>query len=154
MALGDRIALLREGELQQVGSPQGLYEYPANRYVASFFGSPPMNFLPVTVSERWARGPGLELELPRPPGVASAVLGIRPEALTIAAEASPGTLEMRVELVERLGATQLLHGRVGPHALVARAPTQVAVAVQDRVRLKVDGRRLHLFDAGSGRTLL
>lgn len=154
MALGDRIALLRDGELQQVGSPRGLYDYPANRYVAGFFGSPPMNFLPVAVSGRQVSAEAVQLELPRVAGLERAVLGIRPEALTPATDAAAGGLEMRVEQVERLGPIQLLHGHVGPHRMVARAVPELPVTVHDRLWLTVDVDRVHMFDPVTGRTLI
>src|SRR5438067_3924161 len=82
MTMGDRIAVMRDGVLQQVAPPRDIYENPANMYVAGFIGSPGMNFVDVTVQGKTARASGFEVELPVAPGVEKGVLGIRPEALT------------------------------------------------------------------------
>src|SRR5262249_25686762 len=82
MTLGDRIAILRDGELQQVGTPRGVYEHPANVYVAGFVGSPRMNLVPAALEGQVARASAFEVELPRALGVERAVLGIRPESLS------------------------------------------------------------------------
>lgn len=147
MVLGNRIAVLRNGVLQQVASPRGLYEYPANRYVASFFGSPPMSFLPVVMRGRLAEFAGITLELPRAPGVENAVLGVRAEAVQVVAEAEESTLELLVGVVERVGPAQLVHGTVAGHRLVARVGSDVLVFRHDRVHFRLDPERLHLFDA-------
>jgi multiple sugar transport system ATP-binding protein len=153
MALADRIAVLRDGELQQVASPRGLYDYPANRYVAGFFGSPPMNFLPVAVSGRWARAGAFQVELPRAPGVESAVLGVRPEALSIAPDEGAGSLEMRVEAVERLGPAQIVHGLVEGNRFAARLAPDLPVGRGAGLRLRLDAGRIHLFDSRTGAAL-
>src|ERR1700736_6651327 len=79
MTMGDRIAVMREGILQQVASPREIYDDPVNMYVAGFIGSPRMNLIPVTVSGTTAKASGFSLELPRAPGIEKAVLGLRPE---------------------------------------------------------------------------
>jgi multiple sugar transport system ATP-binding protein len=129
MTMGDRVAVLRGGLLQQVAAPQDLYERPANLFVASFIGSPAMNLYEATVSgpaDRLVLSLGSQqLALPtdlgrRRPALAAAVgrklvVGIRPECLTVAspaddAEAAPGrTLSVRAELVESLGNESLVH---------------------------------------------
>jgi multiple sugar transport system ATP-binding protein len=125
MTMGDRVAVLRGGMLQQLAAPQVLYESPANLFVASFIGSPPMNLYEATVSraaERLTLTLGSQqLVLPadlarRRPGLAvegrKLVVGIRPEYLTVAndADAGPGrTLSVRAELIEALGNESLVH---------------------------------------------
>src|SRR3979411_1878606 len=69
MTMGDRIAVLKDGLLQQVAPPREIYDHPANMYVAGFIGSPKMNFVPVTVSGTTAKAAGFEVELPKAPGV-------------------------------------------------------------------------------------
>jgi ABC-type sugar transport system ATPase subunit len=128
MTMGDRVAVLRDGSLQQFAAPQELYERPANLFVASFIGSPAMNLYEATVSgppDRLVLALGSQqLALPgdlgqRSPGLAAAqgrvVVGIRPECLTVpfpAGEAEPAperTLVVRTELVESLGNETLVH---------------------------------------------
>src|SRR5256712_3198850 len=81
MTLGDRIALMKDGVLQQVASPRVMYEHPANMFVAGVILTPALNLLPVAVSGRTATGSALQIELPREPRLTTGVLGIRPEAL-------------------------------------------------------------------------
>src|SRR5947208_12598301 len=79
MTMGDRIAVMRDGLLQQVASPRDIYDNSTNMYVAGFIGSPKMNFIPVKVSGTTATSSGFLIELPSAPGVDNGVLGIRPE---------------------------------------------------------------------------
>jgi multiple sugar transport system ATP-binding protein len=154
LALGDRLAVMRDGALEQLGSARGVYEYPANLFVARFIGSPPMNLLPVVMEGRVARAAAFAVELPRPASVQRAVLGIRPEALSeIVPEGAP-VVEVRADLIEMIGAHQLVHGTAGPDRLVARVARSLVVFRGDVVRLAIDVDRLHLFDAATGRTLL
>src|SRR5712691_324036 len=76
MTMGDRIAVMKDGLLQQVAPPRELYDNPVNMYVAGFIGSPRMNFLPVTVSDHTAKASGLEVSLPKAPSLARGFLGI------------------------------------------------------------------------------
>jgi multiple sugar transport system ATP-binding protein len=112
-----------------------------------------MNFLPVAVEGRKARAAGFEVELSRAPGVAGAILGIRPEALVEPPGEGQVALEMKVEVVEVLGSDQYLYGTVGPDPLTARVDPRLKVEAGDRVRLGVDQRRLHLFDPETEKAL-
>jgi multiple sugar transport system ATP-binding protein len=125
MTMGDRVAVLRNGMLQQLAAPQVLYEHPGNLFVASFIGSPPMNLYEAAVSgpaDRLVLSLGSQrLALPaevgrRRPGLAAAgrklVVGIRPEALTVAGNGDGDgetTIAARIELVEALGNETLVH---------------------------------------------
>jgi multiple sugar transport system ATP-binding protein len=162
MTMGDRIAVMRDGVLQQVAPPREIYDHPANMYVAGFIGSPTMNFIPVTVEGSTARASGFEVRLPSAPGVEKAVLGIRPEAMTDnlrgAAQTSTSNggsgLDMKVEVTEILGADQFVYGVVGQDSAIARVDPQMKVDPGDRLRLQLDTRRLHLFDPASGMAIL
>lgn len=154
MALGDRVAVMRDGGLEQVGTPRGVYEYPANLFVAGFLGSPPMNMIPVLVDRLVARASSFAIELPRAVGVERAVLGIRPEDLSEVVVEGAQVIEVRAELTEMVGAHQLVHGRVGPDRLVARVARSFVVFRGDMVRLAVHTDRLYLFDAATGRAIL
>ncbi|HET7465696.1 MAG TPA: sn-glycerol-3-phosphate ABC transporter ATP-binding protein UgpC [Candidatus Dormibacteraeota bacterium] len=164
MTMGDRIAVMRDGVLQQVAPPREIYDQPANMYVAGFIGSPTMNFIPVDIDGTTAKASGFEVKLPRAPGVAKAVLGVRPEAMTdnlrgaAAVQASSANgetgLDMKVEVTEILGADQFVYGTVGQDNAIARVDPQMKVDPGDRLRLQLDTRRLHLFDATSGASIL
>ena len=134
LALGDRVAVLRDGALQQVGTPDEIYDRPANRFVASFVGSPPMNLI---AAEDAARVIGFS-----PPR--GTVAGFRPEHV------QPGAgVAARVELVERAGHESLWRLDVDGLAIVARVPA-AAGTPDGEVRVRVDLARVRLFHADSG----
>jgi multiple sugar transport system ATP-binding protein len=153
MTMGTRIAVMNAGVLQQVATPRDLYEHPANRFVAGFIGSPPMNFVPARVNGAVAAASGFELRFPTEPGVESATLGIRPESLTEDLSDGRVRVEMGVDVVEVLGPDQYLYGRVGADELTARVRPDLEVHSGDAVPLGIDVARVHLF-APDGRTLL
>jgi len=155
MTMGDRIAVMRDGVLQQVGPPREIYDRPTNMYVAGFIGSPTMNFLPVTVAGHTAAAAGFSLQLPQAPGVERGVLGIRPEAMSEKPPANGAPqLDMTVEVTEILGADQFVYGSVGGDTMTARVDPQLKVDPGDRIRLSVDMRRLHLFEPTTGKAIL
>src|SRR5262249_13597448 len=126
MTLGDRVVVMREGQVQQVGEPLELYNQPANRFVAGFIGSPAMNFATVSLTASngalMAKSSGMELEVPsdqaerlRRRAGEQVTLGIRPEDLHVASDADAAgfTFPCKVEVVEQLGSEILLDVRVG-----------------------------------------
>ncbi|MGH7790483.1 MAG: ABC transporter ATP-binding protein [Candidatus Binatia bacterium] len=153
MTLGHRIAVLDRGVLQQVAAPRALYDRPANAFVASFIGNPPMNVFPVRVERHaggaWITVAGQTLEMPGlvlAEGVASA--GIRPEAFALGPDGGPGALAATVEHVEFLGHETLVHAAVGDLRLVARLEGMHALAKGDRIHLGVAPQHVHQFDHG------
>jgi multiple sugar transport system ATP-binding protein len=162
MTLGDRVVVMKDGFVQQVGEPLDLYNQPANRFVAGFIGSPAMNFATVNVSEAngslWAANEGMRIKVPaqiagrvaRYVGQTS-ILGIRPEDLRIASSADPADLSFDavVEVVEPLGSEILLDMAVGPAMMVAAVEPTVRAKVRDRLRLAVNPERLHFFDSAT-----
>ena len=147
MTMGDRIAVLRDGLLQQVAPPRDIYDHPVNMYVAGFIGSPKMNFIPVTVSGSTAKGSGVEVPLPQAPGIEKGVLGVRPEDLTNEIRDGHPEVDMQVDVLEVLGSDQYLYGRLGSDDVIARVPPQFKVSAGDRVRLAINQPQMHLFDA-------
>ncbi len=147
MTMGDRIAVMREGILQQVAPPRDLYDHPVNMYVAGFIGSPRMNFIPVTLDGKTATASGFTVEFASAPGIDTGVLGIRPEDLDEQPREGGAKIEMKVEVVEVLGSDQFLYGKVGGDDVIARVDPQFKVAPGDPVKLGLNMRRLHLFDA-------
>jgi multiple sugar transport system ATP-binding protein len=154
MTMGDRIAVMKDGTLQQCASPREIYEHPVNMYVAGFIGSPKMNFVPVHVHGGVAKASGFEVQLPTSPNVEKGILGIRPEDLNERPPEGSPTLDMKIEVVEVLGSDQYLYGTVGADALIARVDSYLEAEPGDRIRLGVDMRRLHLFDAETEKALL
>ena len=156
MTMGQRIALLHQGELQQLAAPVELYDAPANRTVAAFIGSPPMNFFAGEATQDGGtprfRGRSLELPLQRlPPSSPAVVLGVRPEHLRIVAEGAAHQLAGRVTVIEPLGPETLVYATTAEGEEVAvRVPGRPAVRVDDLLHLAVDPGHVHLFDERSG----
>jgi multiple sugar transport system ATP-binding protein len=182
MTLGDRVAILRAGEVQQVGTPREVYARPANLFVASFIGTPTMNLIPGRLDgDRLALpigdcvlGPDRRRRLGARDGVV--VAGLRPECITLAdPQGGPSTMDFEagVALVDWLGAELFVHLDAGPQSLesppalaalpfalgtgrtrlVARLDPGAAVSEGDRLRIAVAENALHLFDAETGRRL-
>jgi multiple sugar transport system ATP-binding protein len=147
MTMGDRIAIMNAGILQQVGTPGEIYDHPANLFVAGFIGSPTMNFVPVTTSDSTAKASGFDVKLPQSVPAGKGTLGFRPEAVTDRQVEGGAALDMKVDVVERLGSDQFLYGQVGGDTVTARVDPRMKVAPGDTVRLGLDVRGIHLFDA-------
>jgi multiple sugar transport system ATP-binding protein len=169
MTMGDRIAVMHDGEIQQLGTPAELYDNPVNKFVASFIGTPAMGFLSCERAEAdgetqsrstlW-RAAGARLRLAPagaaalPDGTGRLVIGIRPEHLRpvpAAEREKAGCLvEGIVEVVEPLGADQHVIVTVGEASITVRRPREDRIERDEKIALTVDPARLHLFDAETG----
>ena len=155
MTMGDRVAVLDNGRLQQVDTPANLYDRPANLFVAGFMGSPAMNLVEVPVEASMLRLGDVDVELTGSQAGqltgTTVTVGIRPEDLRTGGEHG---LDVTVDLVEELGADAYVHGRAnlqgGERNLVARVGGRSAIRRGDTVRVTPDTTRLHLFDTESG----
>src|SRR5260370_36548834 len=145
---------MNAGTLQQVGTPGDIYGHPANLFVAGFVGTPTMNFVPATVQDGVAKAAGFQAKLPKalPPG--KGTLGFRPETLTDRVSDPDNVVEMKVDVVERLGSDQFLYGQVAGDAVTARVDPRMKVDPGDTARLGLDTRTLHFFEAESELALL
>jgi multiple sugar transport system ATP-binding protein len=157
MAMADRIAIMNQGRVEQIGTPQEIYDRPKTMFVADFIGAPPMSFLGVQTAlrrgDRVIRVDGAPVEMPelfedRAEG--QFVLGVRPENVSFA-DSSP--LRGRVVGAEYLGTTQIVTVRTPNGQLKARLPSSKPVQVGETVGLKLRPDRLSLFDAMSGQVL-
>jgi multiple sugar transport system ATP-binding protein len=166
MTLGDRVVVMKDGWIQQVGEPLELYGKPTNRFVAGFIGSPAMNFVDVGIQgsdgSLTAQGTGIRLAIPSanaarlgPYKGQRVTLGIRPEDLHIAAggDQPQYVFDAVVDVVEPLGSEILLDVKAGPNSLVARVEPTVRLKVHDGVRLAVNPDRLHFFDTTSEKAI-
>jgi len=153
MTMGDRIAVMKEGVLQQVAPPRELYDHPVNMYVAGFIGSPRMNFIPVTLDGKTAKASGFSVEFSSAPGIEKGVLGIRPEDFDEQPREGGPRIDMKVEVVEVLGSDQFVYGKVGGDDVIARVDPQFKVTPGDTMKLGLNMRRLHLFDAETEKAL-
>jgi ABC-type sugar transport system ATPase subunit len=153
MTLGDRIAVLNHGIVQQVAMPRELYERPANPFVAGFIGNPPMNLFPTRLETKdgalvvriggQAVPAGDRAQAPRDVPLTG---GVRPEHVTIAGADAAGAFDATVAHVELLGHETLVHADVGDVRLIARSDGMLALAPGARVRLRFDPARLYLFE--------
>ncbi|WP_137113100.1 ABC transporter ATP-binding protein [Rhodobacter sp. SY28-1] len=157
MTLADRIVILNNCRIEQVGTPMEVYANPASRFVAGFIGSPAMNFIPVTLTGQGDRaaarlGDGSVVPLPgAPQGEGPWELGIRPEALQVAAE---GMTKATATVVERLGDRTLVYARLGDGTqVISQDAGKSQVRAGDGIGLTFDTSALHLFDA-AGRAVL
>jgi len=150
MSMANQVAVLREGTVQQVGAPTEIYDRPANRWVASFVGSPRMNMLHCTANGRiegegWSLpNPGFEVE-----GDHRALFGVRSEDLSLDVRDESVALSGEVYAVEPLGDRTLVDVEVGGHRVIIKAPPTATFKVGEQVRAAVDMERVHLFDAES-----
>ncbi|MFN8619976.1 MAG: sn-glycerol-3-phosphate ABC transporter ATP-binding protein UgpC [Chloroflexota bacterium] len=161
MTMGQRIAVMSEARLQQVGTPQSLYDHPANRFVAGFIGSPSMNFLKLDVTTSGdavtLSNPAMNVPLPdifkgRVNG-GQVILGIRPEHLTLNGTAPSGTLNGSADVVEYLGNEELIHVNAAGQDIVAVIGSEHRLRPGDQLALQVPLDKVHLFDPESGASL-
>ncbi|TNC59552.1 sn-glycerol-3-phosphate import ATP-binding protein UgpC [Rubellimicrobium roseum] len=147
MTLADRLVVLNGGRIEQIGAPLEVYRRPASTFVAAFIGAPAMNLLPARRDGSQISIGGAQLIAPAE-GRGSVTLGIRPEDFSRASPGATGTLPVRVDYVEELGATRLVHGRIEGQPLVANWPA--GEEVPDQVWLSVDSTALHFFNPQTG----
>ena len=164
LSLGDRIAVMRDGEVVQCDSPTRIYDTPANRFVGGFIGNPPMNFLS---GHRWAvdgrpavvvggvHVPVATVETVAEPQAAegSVTLGIRPEHIEVVLASIPGGVPAEVVVLEPAGSHQLLTARVGREMLKVMVASDRALQAGQRVWLRLHPTRIRLMDAVTGRAL-
>ena len=157
MTMGHRVAVLKDGLLQQCDTPRALYDKPANAFVAGFIGSPAMNLLTVPVGNGTFRLGDFDVPLPRSVDAATVTAGIRPESLAIAPAGTEG-VTLVVELVEELGADALVHASIqaAPDAprVVMRVDGRTPPALADTIKATLrHPEEIHFFDAESGERL-
>jgi multiple sugar transport system ATP-binding protein len=149
LSMGDRIAVMREGQIVQLDTPSALYDRPADVFVGSFIGSPPMNFL----KARSRNGTAVSdaFEVPGPPGMdgKELLLGIRPENI----KTGEGPLRGRVLVVEPLGSHALLTVMVGNESIKVVAPADTALRADEELRLAPEPHKVRWMDAASGKAL-
>ncbi len=153
MTMADRIVVLNKGEIEQLGTPLELYAAPVSRFVASFLGSPPMNFLPVTLqADRIDLQNGQSIAYAGT-GSGVAELGIRPENLTLVADSDAARVRGEVGLIEPLGADTLITVKAETHKLVVRVIGTSPLRLGERVGLTWNPQDHHLFEGASGRRI-
>ncbi len=163
MTMGDRIAVMNNGQIQQIAPPLEIYNRPANRFVAEFIGSPPMNFLPVDLASPLRLvHKCFELTLPatwqqslQSVRARSLILGIRPQHLSLAKQ-SKSSIQIEVDLVEALGNETYVTAHLVADinaTLTVSLPSDKPVAIGDILWLAVDLAKIHLFIVDDGRAI-
>jgi multiple sugar transport system ATP-binding protein/alpha-glucoside transport system ATP-binding protein len=160
MTLADRIVVLKDGHIEQVGSPMDLYRHPGNLFVAKFIGSPSMNILPAKVSKAGGKtevdlfGNKVSVPIGTPADAQGSDIsfGVRPEDLYVA-KGDKALFSGRIDYIEQLGEVQLLYVDIGrkDEPLVAKLPGNADVKRGETIRLDADAGDLHIFD-GEGHT--
>ncbi len=166
MTMGQRIAVMSQAKLQQVGTPQALYDRPINQFVAGFIGSPAMNFAEVTTAADGAGGvklvaDGVEMAVPDrlkgSVGTAAGrtlTAGFRPEHFTVGGDpAGLAQLSATADVVEYLGSEELIHANVAGRDFVALLSSEFRIKPGDAIALQVPLAKVHLFDPESGASL-
>ena len=157
MTLADRIVVMNDGAIEQVGTPMELFNNPINTFVAGFLGSPPMNQLKGTLTETGVNIGGTEIELSDVVNANAGrdvIVGIRPEHVTLSAGQQTSPLPIALDLVEPLGSEALLHVRFGDDTLVFKADTNGDIDHLSGVgEVHVPANLVKLFDAETGLAL-
>ncbi len=159
MTLADRIVVMRGGAIEQVGTPEQVYNQPANMFVGGFIGAPTMNFVRCRAEHSGtssaivlAEGIRLPMDAAALPAVredAPLVVGIRPEHFSLAVPGDAG-FTVRADVIEPLGSDTLVFTRIGESDVVARLPPTVRVSAGDPLELSVNTSRVHFFDSLTG----
>jgi multiple sugar transport system ATP-binding protein len=156
MTMADKIVVMHDGIVEQIGAPLELYDRPENLFVAGFIGSPAMNFfkgrLRGTNGGGFETADGIRLPLARAPAGADGrgvVYGIRPEHFVLSDDGAPA----EVVVVEPTGSEIQVVVRIGSHEAIVLFRERQLLKPGDKIRLKPDGRLVHLFDEATGRRL-
>jgi multiple sugar transport system ATP-binding protein len=166
MSMGDRIAVMKEAELQQVGAPGEVYDNPANLFVANFIGSPGMNFMDVhctgtgqntqaalrsdeQIRFTFSRDVYARLIEKKAEGK-DLVLGIRPEWVEIDHKKTNGQVAAEIYVVEPLGSSQIIDLKIGSEIIKTRTSADFDAKIGDKVWVTLNERKVHFFDRASG----
>ena len=168
MSLADRIVIMHEGILQQVGTPDEVYSQPSNMFVAQFVGSPVMNLAEATVKEDAGHAridlKGASTSFDFPPELANRLsaargengnltLGVRPEGVLVAREASDGFMPVEAHIIEPLGSHDIVDLKVGEQMLRARTKSGFVPRAGETVWARIDPAQAHFFNTATGSSL-
>jgi multiple sugar transport system ATP-binding protein len=149
MTMADKIVVMHDGRVEQIGAPLELYDRPANLFVAGFIGSPAMNMLAGRVdpdnAARFLTADGIALPLARPAAGTDAVYGLRPEAMHLG-----GDVPLVVDVVEPTGSETHVLGRLGGTEVTGVFRERIGAGPGEEIRIRIDAGATHLFDAATG----
>lgn len=159
MTMADRIAILKDGVLQQYDTPLETYNHPANQFVAGFIGSPAMNFIPVEVTEKnTIRDNSGSLILRHDLTQLSAdigrrmIMGVRSEDILLMEKGAvdPSVPQVEILHIEPLGNESFIHAKIGPHPVTIRIHPEIQISKMDKVAIRFNHHKLHFFDPDTG----
>ena len=156
MTMADMLVVMNAGRIEQVGTPLEVYGRPATRFVASFIGTPPMNLLAGTIGDGGqlvVQGRPLPLTVQDGARTGEVLVGIRPEHVELARSREEADLELPVEIVEELGATRILHARLGDQGFAVTTAPGLPFPEGATLLLRLPPSAVHLFDPRSGARL-
>jgi multiple sugar transport system ATP-binding protein len=165
MTMGSRIAVMKDGKIQQVGTPLEIYDHPRNLFVANFIGTPPMNFIQATIRDGGSTLAASKFTMPAPASLRAVTssrdgrgvtVGLRPEHILDPSTPTRGEkakLPAEVEVIEPLGDEVIVHARVGDDLLVYKVEPQATPDVGQKLEIAVELDRLHLFDTETEKRL-
>ncbi|MFQ5862980.1 MAG: ABC transporter ATP-binding protein [Candidatus Brocadiales bacterium] len=162
MTLSDRLAVIRDGRVEQCGTPREVYNRPLNKFVASFLGSPPMNFIPGRFLQRHVEignyglllSPEESQVLDKKLRTQKVILGIRPENVKLFSQERPGTFKAIVSVVEPMGAESFVTLVFSGHRIVARVGADFTAREDEELFIAFDKEKLHFFDATTEKNVL
>jgi len=159
MTLADKIVIMRDGHIEQAGTPEEVFSAPRNTFVATFIGSPAMNLIPAVVRSGRFEGDHISIEIPEKfshklSDGQKAVVGIRPAEVSIVAPGTPDAVAASVVVTEYLGNEALLDLRVGDHELIAEVPAAQRPDENAEIYIRLNTDALHVFDAENGLSVM
>jgi len=166
MTMSDRIALVNEGKIHQVDTPDGTYNRPADTWVAGFIGSPPMNFIDCELTTRGNKtvlnageftieiSEDLGNMIRKRVGSSELSIGIRPEDITIGKEKKPGSVECKIYLLESIGDSVIIDFVVGKLLLRAKVAAPYSGKIEETINCSFNEHRIHVFDKKTGKNIL
>ena len=173
MTMGDRIVVMKDGIIQQVDTPQALYEHPCNKFVAGFLGSPQMNFIDAVLKKNGSKyvvefGSSVKYTVEIPESKVApqldnyvgkeVTLGIRPESVhdeeMYLSNATTGVIDCDVDITEMMGAETYLYLTCEGTQLTARVSPRSTAKAHDKIKVAIDPNRIHLFDKENDTTII
>jgi multiple sugar transport system ATP-binding protein len=155
MTMGDRIAVMRDGQIEQIGRPSDIYDHPRTQFVARFVGNPSMNFFQGRLADGLVETPAFAVDisdLPDRPASREYIVGVRPEAIDIASGRSGGSATVTV--VEPTGSEAIVYLEVDDTELTVKTARENAPEPEDHVAVEVPAHGVYLFDSETGSTVL
>ncbi len=151
MTLGDRLAVINEGVIEQIGTPIEVYEKPESKFVAEFIGSPQMNFINGTIKNNYFESKGLKLKIDLNIDNANVNLGFRAEDLEIKED---GEISLNIDIIEKLGSDSIIYGRdKNGESICYKESGNTKLGIGENINISINVDNIHIFDEKTGKRL-